>query len=120
MSDTTTRTEEHTEPEPRGGGGPGLRLPGRGGGSPLLRNAYALMLNTGVSGLLGLGFWLVAARYYTESAVGQGSAAIAAMKLLAGLTAVTLTGALARFIPVAGRSTGRSWCCGPTRAVRSW
>ncbi|WTG23009.1 lipopolysaccharide biosynthesis protein [Streptomyces decoyicus] len=65
------------------------------------------MLNTGVSGLLGLGFWLVAARYYTESAVGQGSAAIAAMKLLAGLTAVTLTGALARFIPVAGRNTGR-------------
>ncbi|MGW7574816.1 lipopolysaccharide biosynthesis protein [Streptomyces sp. NPDC054765] len=116
MSDTTTRAEEDTEPEPRGGGGalrsPGrgggtLRLPGRGGGSPLFRNAYALMLNTGVSGLLGLGFWLVAARYYTESAVGQGSAAIAAMKLLAGLTAVTLTGALARFIPVAGRSTGR-------------
>lgn len=65
------------------------------------------MLNTGISGLLGLGFWLVAARYYTESAVGQGSAAIAAMKLLAGLTAVTLTGALARFIPVAGRQTGR-------------
>ncbi|MEV5596836.1 lipopolysaccharide biosynthesis protein [Streptomyces sp. NPDC052496] len=65
------------------------------------------MLNTGISGLLGLGFWLVAARYYTESAVGQGSAAIAAMKLLAGLTSLTLTGALARYIPVAGRSTGR-------------
>ncbi|MGX1758935.1 lipopolysaccharide biosynthesis protein [Streptomyces lydicus] len=107
MSDTTTKAEEHTEPEPRGGGGRARRLPGRGGGSPLFRNAYALMLNTGVSGLLGLGFWLVAARYYTESAVGQGSAAIAAMKLLAGLTAVTLTGALARFIPVAGRGTGR-------------
>ncbi|WP_329128933.1 lipopolysaccharide biosynthesis protein [Streptomyces caniferus] len=106
MSDTTTRTEEHTEPEPRGGGRT-PRLPGRGGGSPLFRNAYALMLNTGVSGLLGLGFWLVAARFYTETAVGQGSAAIAAMKLLAGLTAVTLTGALARFIPVAGRGTGR-------------
>ena len=55
-----------------------------GGGSPLFRNAYALMLNTGISGVLGLGFWLVAARYYTEAAVGQGSAAIAAMKLLAG------------------------------------
>ncbi|UNO44300.1 lipopolysaccharide biosynthesis protein [Streptomyces sp. MST-110588] len=65
------------------------------------------MVNTGISGLLGLGYWLVAARYYTEDAVGQGSAAIAAMKLLAGLTAVTLTGALARFIPVAGRRTGR-------------
>ncbi|MFH8345686.1 lipopolysaccharide biosynthesis protein [Streptomyces sp. NPDC018045] len=109
MSDTTTRTEERTDPDSAGGvrrrlfGG---RIAG-GGGSPLFRNAYALMLNTGISGLLGLGFWLVAARYYTESAVGQGSAAIAAMKLLAGLTSLTLTGALARYIPVAGRATGR-------------
>ncbi|MEU8891789.1 lipopolysaccharide biosynthesis protein [Streptomyces sp. NPDC048442] len=65
------------------------------------------MLNTGVSALLGLSFWLLAARYYTPAAVGQGSAAIAAMKLLAGLAALTLTGALARFIPVSGRRTGR-------------
>ncbi|MGK5631745.1 lipopolysaccharide biosynthesis protein, partial [Streptomyces sp. URMC 123] len=88
----------------------GTAAPGRRPGaraSPLVRNAYALMLNTAVSALLGLGFWLVAARYYSEEAVGQGSAAIAAMKLLAGLTAVTLTGALARFIPVAGRATAR-------------
>ncbi|MBW1599272.1 lipopolysaccharide biosynthesis protein [Streptomyces sp. JJ38] len=63
------------------------------------------MLNTGVSAVLGLGYWLVAARYYTDAAVGQGSAAIAAMKLLAGLTAVTLLGTLARFVPVAGRTT---------------
>ncbi|MFK0152680.1 lipopolysaccharide biosynthesis protein [Streptomyces sp. NPDC090499] len=111
MSDTTTTTEANTPdtaaPEQSGRR---LRLPGRGGssgGSPLFRNAYALMLNTGISAVLGLGFWLAAARYYSESAVGQGSAAIAAMKLLAGLTAVTLTGALARFIPVAGRRTGR-------------
>ncbi|MFJ2744118.1 lipopolysaccharide biosynthesis protein [Streptomyces sp. NPDC087440] len=88
-----------------------LRLPlrdrGTGNGSPLFRNAYALMLNTGVSALLGLSFWLAAARYYSPEAVGQGSAAIAAMKLLAGLTALTLTGAMARFIPVSGRRTGR-------------
>ncbi|MER7835953.1 lipopolysaccharide biosynthesis protein [Streptomyces sp. NPDC096040] len=112
MSDTTTTT---TEAAPNDTAAPEqsgrrLRLPGRGsssGGSPLFRNAYALMLNTGISAVLGLGFWLAAARYYSESAVGQGSAAIAAMKFLAGLTAVTLTGALARFIPVAGRHTGR-------------
>ncbi|MER6223915.1 lipopolysaccharide biosynthesis protein [Streptomyces sp900105755] len=111
MSDTTTTTQAGTPgtaaPEHSGRR---LRLPGRGGssgGSPLFRNAYALMLNTGISAVLGLGFWLAAARYYSESAVGQGSAAIAAMKLLAGLTAVTLTGALARFIPVAGRQTGK-------------
>lgn len=64
------------------------------------------MLNTGISGVLGVGFWLAAARYYSADSVGQGSAAIAAMKFLAGLTAVTLTGALARFIPIAGRRTG--------------
>ncbi|MBT2508256.1 polysaccharide biosynthesis C-terminal domain-containing protein [Streptomyces sp. ISL-98] len=109
MSDTTTAQAESAESPATAGqpSGRRLRLPGRGGGSPLFRNAYALMLNTGISALLGLSFWLAAARYYSEAAVGQGSAAIAAMKLLAGLTALTLTGALARFIPVAGRSTGR-------------
>ncbi|MER6568912.1 lipopolysaccharide biosynthesis protein [Streptomyces sp. NPDC001093] len=110
MSDTTTTTESTTTgAEPPHKSGRRLRLPGTGrssDGSPLFRNAYALMLNTGISAVLGLGFWLAAARYYSESAVGQGSAAIAAMKFLAGLTAVTLTGALARFIPVAGKRTG--------------
>ncbi|WP_328870299.1 lipopolysaccharide biosynthesis protein [Streptomyces sp. NBC_00287] len=99
MSDTTTTTEAAQ---------PTAEAPEQSGrGSQLFRNAYALMLNTGISAVLGLGFWLAAARYYSESAVGQGSAAIAAMKFLAGLTAVTLTGALARFIPIAGRATGR-------------
>ncbi|MCX5556490.1 lipopolysaccharide biosynthesis protein [Streptomyces sp. NBC_00038] len=113
MSDTTTTTDASspTAEAPARRTGRRLRLPGRGkggsGGNQLFRNAYALMLNTGISAVLGLGYWLVAARYYSETAVGQGSAAIAAMKLLAGLTAVTLTGALARFIPVAGRATGR-------------
>ncbi|MFF7355535.1 MULTISPECIES: lipopolysaccharide biosynthesis protein [Streptomyces] len=110
MSDTTTTTEAATtDAEAPAKSGRRLRLPGTGrssGGSPLFRNAYALMLNTGISAVLGLGFWLAAARYYSEDAVGQGSAAIAAMKFLAGLTAVTLTGALARFIPVAGARTG--------------
>ncbi|MGW5332174.1 lipopolysaccharide biosynthesis protein [Streptomyces bauhiniae] len=107
MSDTTT-AQEAAPAVAAPGRRPRLPVPGRAfGGNPLFRNAYALMLNTGISAVLGLGFWLAAARHYSESAVGQGSAAIAAMKLLAGLTAVTLTGALARFIPVAGRATAR-------------
>lgn len=72
----------------------------------MFRNAYALMLSTAVSAALGLGFWLVAARYYSEEAVGQGSAAIAAMKLLASITATTMIGAVVRYVPRAGRSTG--------------
>ncbi|WP_346345622.1 lipopolysaccharide biosynthesis protein [Streptomyces sp. SID5643] len=73
----------------------------------LFKNAYFLMLSTGVSAVLGLGFWLVAARYYSEEAVGQGSAAIAAMRLLASITATTMIGAVVRFVPRAGRRTGR-------------
>ncbi|MDX3075037.1 lipopolysaccharide biosynthesis protein [Streptomyces sp. MI02-7b] len=117
MSETTTTSTTPTTPgEPAPGTAAGTATAGdpgtasgtaKRGGNQLFRNAYALMLNTGVSAVLGLGYWLVAARYYSEDAVGQGSAAIAAMKFLAGLTAVTLTGALARFIPVSGRRTGR-------------
>ncbi|MFI1020862.1 lipopolysaccharide biosynthesis protein [Streptomyces olivaceus] len=76
------------------------------GGDSLFKNAYFLMLSTGVSAVLGLGFWLVAARYYSEEAVGQGSAAIAAMRLLASITATTMIGAVVRFVPRAGRATG--------------
>ncbi|MFG3260116.1 lipopolysaccharide biosynthesis protein [Streptomyces sp. NPDC048172] len=110
MSETTTpaRTAPgHTGQGPPGAVGAPAGGDGKGGGGQLFRNAYALMLNTGISAVLGLGYWVVAARYYSDDAVGQGSAAIAAMKFLAGLTAVTLIGALARFIPVAGRTTGR-------------
>ncbi|MFH8802549.1 lipopolysaccharide biosynthesis protein [Streptomyces sp. NPDC017936] len=76
------------------------------GSESLFKNAYFLMLSTGVSAVLGLGFWLVAARYYAEEAVGQGSAAIAAMRLLASITATTMIGAVVRFVPRAGRATG--------------
>jgi O-antigen/teichoic acid export membrane protein len=72
---------------------------------PLFRNAYALMINTGATGVLGLGYWLLAARHYAQGNVGQASAAYSAMNLLAGLTASTLTGTLARFIPQSGRRT---------------
>ncbi|MFE4372348.1 lipopolysaccharide biosynthesis protein [Streptomyces sp. NPDC056835] len=86
--------------------GPGATGPDAADGDSMFRNAYALMLSTGVSAALGLGFWLVAARYYTEEAVGQGSAAIAAMRLLASLTATTMIGAVVRYVPRAGRATG--------------
>ncbi|WP_405854033.1 lipopolysaccharide biosynthesis protein [Streptomyces sp. NBC_00090] len=99
-------------PEPAGGNGGKDRADGTADGTgdsgdnSMFRNAYALMLSTGVSAALGLGFWLVAARYYTEEAVGQGSAAIAAQRMLASLTATTLTGAVVRYVPRAGRATG--------------
>ncbi|MFD8274513.1 lipopolysaccharide biosynthesis protein [Streptomyces flaveolus] len=98
-----TRVHEAAAAPAGGDQGP----PGSGQGSDsLFKNAYFLMLSTGVSAVLGLGFWLVAARYYSEEAVGQGSAAIAAMRLLASITATTMIGAVVRFVPRAGRATG--------------
>ncbi|MFD7685333.1 lipopolysaccharide biosynthesis protein [Streptomyces sp. NPDC059781] len=101
-----TDTRVHEPAAARADGGP--RPAGSPSGSDsLFKNAYFLMLSTGVSAVLGLGFWLVAARYYSEEAVGQGSAAIAAMRLLASITATTMIGAVVRFVPRAGRETGR-------------
>ncbi|MFJ8143570.1 lipopolysaccharide biosynthesis protein [Streptomyces sp. NPDC096048] len=98
-------TQVHETASAPAGGGPTPSGSGHGGDS-LFKNAYFLMLSTGVSAVLGLGFWLVAARYYSEEAVGQGSAAIAAMRLLASITATTMIGAVVRFVPRAGRATG--------------
>ncbi|MFE0422381.1 lipopolysaccharide biosynthesis protein [Streptomyces sp. NPDC058953] len=89
-----------------GGEGAGGDGADESGGDSLFRNAYALMLSTAVSAALGLGFWLVAARYYSKEAVGEGSAAIAAMRLLASVTATTMIGAVVRYVPRAGRRTG--------------
>ncbi len=73
--------------------------------SPLFRNAYALMVNTGTTGILGIGYWLLAARHYSAVDVGRASAAYSAMNLLSGFTAFNLVGAIVRFVPQSGKRT---------------
>ncbi|MEW9551291.1 lipopolysaccharide biosynthesis protein [Nonomuraea sp. NPDC050783] len=73
--------------------------------NPLFRQGYALMANTVVTGVLGMGYWLLAAHYYTPEEFGRGQAVITAMRLFASLTALGFVGALARYLPVAGRRT---------------
>ena len=63
------------------------------------------MLNTGATGLLGVIYWLLAARYYPAVDVGRASAAYSAMNLVSGFTAAGILGAVTRFIPEAGRHT---------------
>jgi O-antigen/teichoic acid export membrane protein len=72
---------------------------------PLFRNGYALMANTAATGLLGVVYWLFAARHYAAADVGRASATYSAMNLLSGLTALNLVGALTRFIPQSGHRT---------------
>jgi O-antigen/teichoic acid export membrane protein len=73
--------------------------------NPLFRQGYALMANTVVTGVLGMGYWLLAAHYYSPEEFGRGQAVITAMRLFASLTALGFVGALARYLPLAGRRT---------------
>jgi O-antigen/teichoic acid export membrane protein len=73
--------------------------------NPLFRNGYALMANTGITAVLGMGYWLLAAHYFSEEEFGRGQAVITLMRLFASLTALGLVGALARYLPIAGRRT---------------
>ena len=47
--------------------------------APLLLNGYALVLNAGMTALLGIVFWMVATRLYTREQVGLAAALISAM-----------------------------------------
>jgi O-antigen/teichoic acid export membrane protein len=74
---------------------------------PFFRNAYALLVNTGLTGVLGLAYWFLAARHYTDADVGRGSTALSVMSLLSGVVAFNVTGTLNRFLPASGRSGRR-------------
>jgi O-antigen/teichoic acid export membrane protein len=50
--------------------------------SDLLANAGSLAATTGVTSLLGFAYWTVAARTFSQQAIGYGSAAVSAMTLL--------------------------------------
>jgi O-antigen/teichoic acid export membrane protein len=73
--------------------------------TPLYRNAYALIISDTASSVLGMLYWMLAARYYSTHAVGLNSAVISTMMFLAGLAFTNLKGALIRFLPRAGRGT---------------
>lgn len=101
-------TGRHRQQQLRLARAPGLgRLPGLRAQltDPLASNGYALIANSGVTGALGLVYWLLMARLYPAVDVGRASAVYAAMNLLAGFTALNFNGALTRFIPQAGQRT---------------
>ena len=75
--------------------------------TPLFRNAYALILNEGLSAASGLLFWLVAARLLPTEVVGLNAAAISTMAFLSAMAQLSLGGALMRFLPVAGQRSAK-------------
>ncbi len=67
--------------------------------TPLYTNAVYLMVNAVVVSLLSFFFWVVVARFYTQSEVGYSSAIISAASLLAVLSLLGLDVSLIRFLP---------------------
>jgi O-antigen/teichoic acid export membrane protein len=74
---------------------------------PLFRSAYALILSTVASSAFGVAYWILAARLYPPRVLGQESAAISTMLMLSNFAQMNLFFTLTRFVPTAGRATGR-------------
>ena len=66
-------------------------------------NALALMTATIGANGLGLVFWVVAAHLQPPAVVGQASALVAALTLLAMIAELNLTNVIVRLLPAAGR-----------------
>jgi len=75
--------------------------------SPLLRNGYALVASAGLTSLLGLVFWGLAARLYTPEQVGIGAAMISTMLTLGNISQLNLGNLLNRYLPSAGMGARR-------------
>lgn len=73
----------------------------------LYRTGYFLIVGTGVTAILGVAFWALAARAYPAEAVGLNAAAISAATLVSGVCSLGLNAVLVRYLPVAGPSTRR-------------
>ncbi|MCV7366262.1 glycosyltransferase [Mycolicibacterium duvalii] len=75
--------------------------------NPLLRNGYLLSISSASAAAIGFGFWAAAAWRYDATSVGSNSAAISMMVLVATIAQLNLASAMVRFVPTAGRRTGR-------------
>ncbi len=69
-----------------------------------MRSAYSLMVNVVANGVLGVLFWVVAARLFPASQVGRDSALISAMVTLSSVCQLNLHNALPRFLPEVRRT----------------
>jgi O-antigen/teichoic acid export membrane protein len=72
--------------------------------TPLVRNGYSLIASTGITSILGLVYWLLAAHLYSVAEIGVNSALISTMIAVGGISQLNLGSVLARFLPSANRT----------------
>jgi O-antigen/teichoic acid export membrane protein len=84
-----------------------LRIVLTGWRAPQHRDGLALVLSSALSSVVGLLYWVVAARLFAPEIVGVNNTLISTMTLIAVAAQLNLGNALLRFVPVAGRSGRR-------------
>jgi O-antigen/teichoic acid export membrane protein len=72
--------------------------------TPLIRNGYSLVASTGMTSVLGLVYWVLAARLYTVGEIGLNAALISTMMALSAIAQLNLGSILTRFLPGFARS----------------
>ncbi len=85
----------------------GTRRRRRGPRSHLTSGGLALILTSGITSVLGLPYWVIAARSYSAAEVGIGSALVSTMLLLSSLATGGLKRSLIRFVPESGAGARR-------------
>lgn len=73
----------------------------------LIHSATALLISNGTGAVLGVVFWVVAARLYSPKDYGYGAAEVSAMLLLASLAQLNLPIVFPRFLYPAGARAGK-------------
>jgi O-antigen/teichoic acid export membrane protein len=74
----------------------------------LLRGAYSLLANTAVTSVLGMGFWVAAARLYSRVEVGRDTVLISVMIELSTICQMNMGNGIVRFLPDLGARSGRA------------
>jgi O-antigen/teichoic acid export membrane protein len=74
---------------------------------PLSRGGLALLINTGLTGILGFSYWIIATHLFSTYAVGVAGALVAATTLLSGIGQLNLSGMAMRFLPKAAEKSRR-------------
>ena len=74
----------------------------------LLRSAYSLLANTAITSVLGMVFWVAAARLYTTVEVGRDTVLISVMIELSTVCQLNMGNGIARFLPDFGERSARA------------
>jgi O-antigen/teichoic acid export membrane protein len=75
--------------------------------NPLTRNGYALVASFAITSILGVVFWIVAARLYPQDQVGIGGVVVTTMITISSASQLGFGNWLNRELPVAGANRAR-------------